>query len=741
MATAKGSYGTVSLTSRRSGSTWSEAKYTAQMTLSPAVPQNSTVSSATLTATVSEDPISGSTVYLNGIGIDTGRGTHTISVSVAPGTSTYQVAFSFRGKGTGNSVSALVFSGLELTVSYTLNQVTSGLSLDKATVEAGGTIRATVVPGRSGYTHRLTVRLGSRSSAQTLATGVTAADVSIPAAWLDQMPNSQTGQGTITLETLENGVAFGSVSAGLTVTTPASAAPKIGTCAVEPLLTVGKTTYPDVSGGGYVQSKCGYRASITGAEGQYGASIASYSIVGGGYSAQTATLASGLLTASGDVQITFRVVDSRGLTATRSETIKVLPYTAPTITGLSAWRVNADGNADKMGTLGKWTCAVSYTTLSGKNSLTCSAWIEDAAGGKTGIAAGADGQQWIEKQDGGKVTLSATKKYTLVLTAQDLYGSVTREIEIPSAMYAMHFNSAGNGVCFGGASTRENAVEIVAGRTLWVGDRQVVPGGQVAYNLLDNSDFRNPVNQRGITSGATIDKWAYCIDRWKNMSAATATVTLSSAGIKSTQTIAQFVGGVDALVGKTCTAAACWADGTVLVATGVIAKSATYKELAVSETVNGHQVMVVDNGNSSIVSMRVLGNTSVAVVWAALYEGAYTADTLPPYIPKGYAVELAECRRYFIRDVAVCTMGTQYTSANGLVAVHVPRMRANPTFTLRSVSSQGWGTIELSKFSSGWSSSSGSGYTMNFVYSGTADTRGNFIGVTFTMQYDASADL
>jgi hypothetical protein len=31
----------------------------------------------------------------------------------------------------------------------------------------------------------------------------------------------------------------------------------------------------------------------------------------------------------------------------------------------------------------------------------------------------------------------------------------------------------------------------------------------------------------------------------------------------------------------------------------------------------------------------------------ALYEGEYTIETLPPYIPKGYAAELAECQRYF----------------------------------------------------------------------------------------------
>ena len=34
-------------------------------------------------------------------------------------------------------------------------------------------------------------------------------------------------------------------------------------------------------------------------------------------------------------------------------------------------------------------------------------------------------------------------------------------------------------------------------------------------------------------------------------------------------------------------------------------------------------------------------------VWAALYEGEYTADNLPPYVYKGYAAELMECQRYY----------------------------------------------------------------------------------------------
>ena len=54
------------------------------------------------------------------------------------------------------------------------------------------------------------------------------------------------------------------------------------------------------------------------------------------------------------------------------------------------------------------------------------------------------------------------------------------------------------------------------------------------------------------------------------------------------------------------------------------------------------------------VSVDVLDQTSCDLEYAALYEGEYTAETLPEYQSKGYGSELAECRRYFQRfDVSV----------------------------------------------------------------------------------------
>ena len=78
------------------------------------------------------------------------------------------------------------------------------------------------------------------------------------------------------------------------------------------------------------------------------------------------------------------------------------------------------------------------------------------------------------------------------------------------------------------------------------------------------------------------------------------------------------------------------------------------------------------------------GSTGTAAVvrWAALYEGEYTAETLPPYVPKGYAAELAECLRYYRKIKANNETFAGY-AANGVAYAFIPlqTMRIAPTVT------------------------------------------------------------
>lgn len=169
-----------------------------------------------------------------------------------------------------------------------------------------------------------------------------------------------------------------------------------------------------------------------------------------------------------------------------------------------------------------------------------------------------------------------------------------------------------------------------------------------ARNLLDNSDFTDPVNQRGGTSGA-VTAWTYFIDRWQATDA-TLTYSIGADGLHLTAGdawMAQNVQSSEAKVGTTYTLVVGFNDGTFTLCTGALpAGETSWTEFANNSDDNCYVRMAKITG--AVISCSFKPKKAVVVTWAALYEGAYTADTLPPYVPKGYAAELAECMRYAI---------------------------------------------------------------------------------------------
>lgn len=164
-------------------------------------------------------------------------------------------------------------------------------------------------------------------------------------------------------------------------------------------------------------------------------------------------------------------------------------------------------------------------------------------------------------------------------------------------------------------------------------------------NLLDNSDFRNPVNQRGQTSYSGI--WEYSIDRWAawRNSSNPGIVSVVSGGITPSfpGMVVQRIESKYIDSSKIYTFAAMTGDG-LLVLSGKIASTTKGTTNANNGIYFGYTA-----SNDVCQFMLVAKANASKFVWAALYEGSYTADTLPPYVPKGYVAELAECHRYFQR--------------------------------------------------------------------------------------------
>lgn len=202
-------------------------------------------------------------------------------------------------------------------------------------------------------------------------------------------------------------------------------------------------------------------------------------------------------------------------------------------------------------------------------------------------------------------------------------------------------------------------------------------------NLLDNSDFRNPVNQREFLSGTTIGGWTYFIDRWRSCDDDT-TVTLSTDGIATTQKIYQPLSGLDYLVGKKVTAAVGFADGKIICGSFTLEKAGSWKQLLAVNDGAAYLHFVADKSNY----WEFTFYSPNTISWAALYDGEYTIDNLPAYHPKGYAAELMECQRYFY-----CISGTAYPCLSMAIAsmqtygfISTPvKMRIAPTITYKNL--------------------------------------------------------
>ena len=215
-------------------------------------------------------------------------------------------------------------------------------------------------------------------------------------------------------------------------------------------------------------------------------------------------------------------------------------------------------------------------------------------------------------------------------------------------------------------------------------------------NLLDNSDFTNLVAQAGI--GGNHGTVAYAADRW----------ILDSGTVSYT-------------------------EGTGLTLNGTIRQKLEFPPTGETSAFVG---MVSGEASISYADGAVtITSSGGVIIWAALYEGSYTAETIPPYVSKGYAAELAECQRYFRKGIQAVTIGTQFNSGS-LFSLSVPRMRIKPTVTLTKISSQGWGNVAASNYTLGWNGDLGSSFYANYIYSVSED-----VGKTVVVSYEMSADL
>lgn len=197
------------------------------------------------------------------------------------------------------------------------------------------------------------------------------------------------------------------------------------------------------------------------------------------------------------------------------------------------------------------------------------------------------------------------------------------------------------------------------------------------WNLLDNSYFADPVNQRGANS---YSGQGYGIDRWKSWYNENV-ITVNNGSVACTKQLWQDIEPHKIKPNTPYTFAARQTDGTLLCLCGLSGEE--------TELIDGTKTKLAISFEGDSPAVWLAGGD---YVWAALYEGEYTAETLPEYRPKGYGAELAECYRYFRRYAAdvetfFLLCGTASSRFYGAMILDIP-MRAGgaPTISFNNIS-------------------------------------------------------
>jgi len=301
----------------------------------------------------------------------------------------------------------------------------SAFTLDVSEQAIGGAVVLTLDPVDGACTHTVRWQLGDLFEEQTLAAGKTETAFTLPEGWLDALPDQVTGAATVTLTTLKNGTALGSVRRSLTVTVPDSVVPTVGETVLRRTGAVPETW--DL----WVQGVSGAVFEVTGSQPGRGATLQQIRLEGGGAGATGSILRTGPLQTSGVIPFTATVTDSRGRTAQAVVEAEVAAYHAPKITFRRVERCLADGTASDEGTFLKAEMAAEHTALGGLNTLTMTVQMR-RPGGQWSAAAATDGVLIL----GGD--LDPSEGCELCFTAQDLLTATAVVDTVPQAQVYLH---------------------------------------------------------------------------------------------------------------------------------------------------------------------------------------------------------------------------------------------------------------------------------------------------------------
>lgn len=326
----------------------------------------------------------------------------------------------------------------------------SAVSTQSGSVTVNGSNKwtLTVAKHSTAFWHKATLSIGGKT--YTTSAFDVSADYVIPQSWLEEIPDSKTGDVTVSIQTYSDQTcetAIGDpVYTSFKISVPDTAGPVID----DGWVTISPYNTGSAAEGmtGYIQgySKVMGVFDSTKVTAQYGATITDVQLWHKRVKYASPFLTN-VLTISGVQSVECVAVDSRGMKTSYKTSINVQPYVEPTLTGVSIYRCNSNGAADDLGTFLYFAATAGISSCGGENTAVLTAAYKPVVNSvwtnSTSIASG-------EASVLGAGAISTTTSYDARITVQDRLGNKTDfSALISTADAALHIKQGGRGAAFG----------------------------------------------------------------------------------------------------------------------------------------------------------------------------------------------------------------------------------------------------------------------------------------------------
>lgn len=352
----------------------------------------------------------------------------------------------------GNYGSGWGCSGSTTVVLTTIPRASS-MSVGNGTLGVAQTI--TVSRASTSFSHTITYTCGTASG--TICTKSTSDAVSFtpPLDLAYQNVSATSVAVKLKLQTYSGDTAIGDpVYTTVSMAIPASIVPSVS-------LSVSDANNYLATYGGYVQNKSKAYVAASGA-GSYGSSIIGYTITcGSGSGSVSAASGTFGLPTAGTITVTATVTDSRGRQASKSTTISVLAYSAPSAWITSLSRQNQDGSTNAQGAYAMTYFSGSVTSLGGKNSANYTflyrvkggSWISEARSDLSGNYAPANVAHGF--------SADVNSAYEVCIAVSDNFSYVESAYATIQAISALlDFDKTNNAVGIGQRAQKTNTLSI-----------------------------------------------------------------------------------------------------------------------------------------------------------------------------------------------------------------------------------------------------------------------------------------